>query len=261
MNTTRTLLLTTLLAACGSELPATIEVVDGREVEIATGGSGGSTVVFEAGLGRDWTTWDAVASDVAKHARVFAYSRQGYGASGPLTTSRTPSLIVEELRSLLSSQGYAPPYLLVGHSNGGGYVELFAKTHPAEVTGVIMVDPRHRDFLTACEAANLDICGLTEDELADQSSTVDAEYRAYATLPDEMRAVGPFGNYPVRVLTAESVVGSGTRVKLWRSLHAQLAAEAADGLQITVTGAGHGIPDERPEAIVNTILSILPEEK
>ena len=79
---TRFLLGAVLLAACGSVVPATIETVDGRQIEIATDGSGGAaTVVFEAGLGDDWTSWDNVASQVAQHTRIFAYSRPGYGRS------------------------------------------------------------------------------------------------------------------------------------------------------------------------------------
>ena len=132
--------LAVVLAACSSKVPAKIEMIDGRQVEIATAGSGGAaTVVFEAGLGRDWTDWDEVASEVAHHTRIFAYSRPGYGASGPPTTPRDPKTIVEELRALLASQGFAPPYLVVGHSNGGAYMELLAKSHPDEVIGVVLV--------------------------------------------------------------------------------------------------------------------------
>src|SRR5262245_28548614 len=131
MTSTHRILSLILLAACGSRLPATVETVDGREVEIAAAGSGPITVVFEAGLGNDWTSWDDVASEVARHTQVFAYSRPGYGASSPATTPRDPQVIVEELRALLAAEGYAPPYVLVGHSIGGGYMELFAKAHPA----------------------------------------------------------------------------------------------------------------------------------
>ena len=159
-----------LLAACSSRVPARVVTVNGHQVEIATAGAGGAaTVVFEAGLGEDWTHWDEVASQVALHARIFAYSRPGYGASGPATTPRDPKQIVEELRALLASQGYAPPYVLVGHSMGGAYMELFAKSHPDEVVGVVLVDPRHRDFLSTCEAAKLDNCGIPESTLATQA--------------------------------------------------------------------------------------------
>ncbi len=248
-----------LLGACSSTVPARIEVVDGRQVEIATAGMGGAaTVVFESGLGGDWTTWDEVASRVAQHARIFAYSRPGYGASGPATTPRNPKTIVEELRTLLAAMGYAPPYLLVGHSNGGAYMELFAKSHPNEVTGVVLLDPRHRDFLATCEAAKLDLCGISESTLATQAPVVIAEYRAYARASEEIRAAGGFGTYPVRVLTASDISGSTSRQALWKSMHAALAAEASDGAQVLVQGASHDIQGDRPDEVVRAILALLP---
>src|SRR3954470_22248065 len=177
MNHIRVLLGAALFAACSSRVPARVETVNGHQVEIATAGAGvAATVVFEAGLCDDWTHWDEVASEVSRHTRIFAYSRPGYGASGPATTPRDPKTIVEELRALLASQGYAPPYVLVGHSNGGGYMELFAKSHADEVVGVVLVDPRHRDFLNTCEAANIDGCGIPESMLAGQAPAVIAEY-------------------------------------------------------------------------------------
>jgi len=248
-----------LVPACGSKVPAQIEIIDGRQIEIATAGSGGAaTVVFESGLGNDWTPWDQVASEVARHARIFAYSRPGNGASGPATTPRDPRTIVEELRALLAARDVAPPYLLVGHSNGGGYMELFAKAHPDEVMGVVLVDPRHRDFLARCEAAMLDLCGITESTLATQAPVVIAEYRAYAMASQQIGAAGGFGAYPVRVLTASDVAGSAERQALWRSMHASLAAEATDGQQLVIQGAGHGIQVDRPDEVVRTILALLP---
>jgi len=39
-----------LFGACSSRVPARVETIDGRQVEIATAGAGGAaTVVFEAG--------------------------------------------------------------------------------------------------------------------------------------------------------------------------------------------------------------------
>ena len=151
------------LAACNSRVPARVETVDGHQVEIATAGTAApppsSSRQASATTGRHW---DQVASEVALHARIFAYSRPGFGASSPATTPRDPKQIVEELRALLAPEGYAPPYVLVGHSMGGTYMELFAKSHPDEVVGVVLVNPRHRDFLATCEAAELDDCGIPE---------------------------------------------------------------------------------------------------
>ena len=250
--------LTVLLAACSSKVPARVEIVDGRQIEIATAGTGGAaTVVFESGLGADWTPWDEVASEVAHHARIFAYSRPGNGASRPAATPRDPKTIVEELRALLAFDGYAPPYLLVGHSNGGAYMELFAKSHADEVMGVVLVDPRHRDFLPTCEAAKLDVCGIPESTLATQAPVVISEYHAFAMASDEIRAAGGFGAYPVRVLTASNISGSAARQTLWRSMHASLAAEATDGEQIFVQGAGHYVQVDRPDEVVRAILALL----
>jgi pimeloyl-ACP methyl ester carboxylesterase len=248
-----------LLAACGSKVPARIERINGHQVEIATAGSGGAaTVVFESGLGADWTPWDEVAAQVSSHARIFAYSRPGNGASDPTTAPRDPGTIVEELRALLASQGYASPYVLVGHSNGGGYMELFAKSHPDEVVGLVLVDPRHRDFLSTCEAARLDLCGIPESTLATQAPVVIAEYHAYSLASDEISAAGEFGAYPVRVLTATSIPGSAARQSLWKSMGASLAAEAADGEQLFVQGASHYIQVDRPDEVVKNILAVLP---
>jgi pimeloyl-ACP methyl ester carboxylesterase len=248
-----------LFAGCGSTVPARIETIDGHDIEIATAGSGGAaTVVFEAGLGDDWTSWDSVANEVAHHTQIFAYSRPGYGASSPATTPRNPRQIVEELRALLAYEGYAPPYVLVGHSMGGTYMELFAKAYPGEVIGTVLVDPRHRDFLAACEAAGLDNCGIPEDLLQTQAVSTIAEYHAFALASDEIRAAGTFGAYPVRVLTATDHPVSPAREMLWKTMLGELAAEASNGEQIIVTGAGHYIQLDRPDDVVHAILEMLP---
>jgi pimeloyl-ACP methyl ester carboxylesterase len=247
-----------LVAACSTTVPATVETVNGHDIEIASAGTGVATVVFEAGLGDDWTGWDNVAGQVARHTRVFAYSRPGYGASSAPTTPRDPQQIVEELRALLAFEDFLPPYVLVGHSFGGAYMELFAKAHPGEVIGAVLVDPRHRDFLATCEAAELDNCGIPESLLATQAASTIAEYRAFPLGSDQIRATGTFGAYPVRVLTATDHPVSPARELLWQTMLGELAAEASDGEQIVVAGAGHYIHRDRPDVVVQTILELLP---
>lgn len=248
-----------LVTACDTAVPARVERIHGHDVELATAGSGGAaTVVFEAGLGDDWTSWDNVASQVARHTQIFAYSRPGYGASSPATTPRDPRQIVDELRALLAHENYAPPYVLVGHSFGGTYMELFAKSHPDEVIGAVLVDPRHRDFLATCEAAELDNCGIPDPLLATQATSTIAEYRAFPLGSDEIRAAGAFGAYPVRVLTATDHPVSPARERLWQTMLGELAAEATSGEQIVVHGSGHYIQQDRPDVVVQTILELLP---
>lgn len=213
-------------------------------------------------MGDDWTPWDAVASEVATEARVFAYSRPGYGRSDPAETPRDADTIVEELRTLLASRGVAPPYLLVGHSFGGTYMELFAKAHPEEVVGLVMVETRHRDFGERCAQEGLDGCTIPDAALADLPAVQAAEFKAFARTSAEIRPLGGFGDYPVRVLTATVHDGFSPQVEaLWRSLHAALAREAAHGAQTVFARAGHYLQLERTADVASAILKLVPKSR
>jgi pimeloyl-ACP methyl ester carboxylesterase len=228
-----------------------------RAVEVFEAGAGDATVVFESGLGDDWTPWQQVAAEVSESARVFAYSRPGYGRSEPSEDPRAAADIVEALRTLLAARGYAPPYVLVGHSFGGAYMELFAKAHPEQVGGLVLVDPRHRDFTAACAEAGLDGCSIPADLLASLPPVQLAEYAAFASTSDEIHAAGGFGAYPVRVLTATSHGFAPQVEALWVSMLRSLADEAADGEQKVLDGAGHYLQVQHPHEVANAIISLV----
>lgn len=252
------LLTSAALTACGTRLTPTVTQVSGHAVEVVETGTGEATVVFESGFGNDWSPWDQVASEVAGRARVFAYSRPGYGQSDPSMDPRDAAHIVEDLRTLLAARGYAPPYVLVGHSFGGTYMELFAKRHPEEVSALVLVDPRHRDFTIACDDAGLSGCGIPESAVAALPPVQIAEYQAFARTSEEIAASGAFGRYPVRVLTATSHGFSPDVEALWVSMLGSLADEATDGDQILFPGASHNLEIDRAHEVAEVILSVLP---
>jgi pimeloyl-ACP methyl ester carboxylesterase len=245
-----------LLPACTQLSPEIVDF-DGRAIEIVVAGEGASTVVFESGLGDDWSHWDKVASDLTDDARVFAYSRPGYGGSDDATTPRDPAQIVEELRGLLAAQDLVPPYVLVGHSNGGTYMELFAKSHPEEVAAVVLVDARPKDFLEECERQGLEMCGISSEDLAKESEVVQAEYDGFAQASEQI--TGELGSYPVRVLTATKIRGASDGwLALWKSMQGDLADEAEDGEQIMFERAGHYLQVRRWEDVAEVIRAVLP---
>ena len=84
-----------------------------------------------------------------------------------------------------------------------------------------------------------------------------SEYTEFAKAPDEIRAAGSFGSYPVRVLTATDHPYSQEWEALWQSLHGSLAAEASKGKQIFFQGAGHHLEMERPDGVSNSILELV----
>lgn len=253
-------LLVAASAACGPDLTPELAHVSGRTVEVVEAGAGDTTVVFEAGFGDDWTPWDEVASEVARAARVFAYSRPGYGDSEPTATPRDAVHIVEDLRSLLAARGFEPPYVLVGHSFGGTYMELFAKAYPEEVVGLVLVDPRHRDFTSACAEAGIGGCTIPASVVASLPRVQIAEFEGFARAAQDIDALGDFGSYPVRVLTATSHGFGAAAEDMWQAVLRSLAGEAEDGEQIIFKGAGHYLQLERTHAVASEIMDLIPED-
>lgn len=249
------------LVACGTHLKPTIADVSGRAVEVVETGVGDATVVFESGLGNDWAPWDDVAREVAGRARVFAYSRPGYGGSDPSAAPRTATRIVEDFRALLAARGFVPPYILVGHSFGGTYMEFFAKAHPEEVVGLVLVDSRHRDFTAACQSAGLTGCTIPDSAVGSLPQVQQDELHGFASVSAEIRAAGAFGLYPVRVLTSTSHPWSEMVETLWQSMHRALAQEATHGEQIVFAGANHNLEIDQAHEVAEVILSLVPESK
>lgn len=127
--------------AAAAERPQ-IDLIDGRKVESLTLRKPGSAavVVFENGSRATLDSWGQVLDTVSADATVFAYNRPGYANSSATDAARDGDTIVAQLRSTLRQKGLTPPYVLVGHSLGGLYMQLFARRHPDEVKGLVLVD-------------------------------------------------------------------------------------------------------------------------
>jgi pimeloyl-ACP methyl ester carboxylesterase len=99
---------------------------------------------MDAGLGGWSLDWSTVQPDIAQFTRVCSYDRAGLGWSEPSVAPRDAQHAVDDLHSLLANSGEAEPFVLVGHSNGGLRVLLYAHAYPQEVAGVVLVDPTPR---------------------------------------------------------------------------------------------------------------------
>jgi pimeloyl-ACP methyl ester carboxylesterase len=67
-----------------------------------------------------------------------------------------------ELRAELKRRNIDPPYVLVGHSLGGLYMQYFARNYPKEVAGLLLVDSTHWHQGIAVDAsANTPYMGRT----------------------------------------------------------------------------------------------------
>ncbi|HET92188.1 MAG TPA: alpha/beta hydrolase [Chloroflexi bacterium] len=98
------------------------------------------TVILDAGLGGYSHDWVWVQPQVAEFARVCSYDRAGYAWSDPGPMPRDSQHVVADLQTLLTGADVPSPYVLVGHSFGGLNARLYAKQHPEQIVGVVLVD-------------------------------------------------------------------------------------------------------------------------
>ena len=125
--------------------PGTLVDVGGYQLHMHSTGTGGPTVVLDAGLGAMSSSWGLIQPEIAKFARVVSYDRAGLGWSDQSPGPRTSAQIVHELHTLLQKADIPGPYILVGHSFGGGNAQLFTAAFPEEVAGLVLVDSCHED--------------------------------------------------------------------------------------------------------------------
>jgi pimeloyl-ACP methyl ester carboxylesterase len=119
-----------------------VQLSDGRKINLYCEGSGQPTVVMESGLGWGASSWRNVQDEIAKTSRVCVYDRAGYwGRSTAVSGERSAGAEADDLFAMLRAAHLRPPYVLVGHSYGGYIVRLFAYRHSQDVSGLVLVDP------------------------------------------------------------------------------------------------------------------------
>lgn len=118
-----------------------VDIGNGRRMNIYCIGHGSPTVIFEAGLGDQVRAWAMVQPAIEKVTRTCSYDRAGLGFSDSSGQPGTAANAVDDLHRLLAAGSIKPPYVLVGHSLGGLYMQLFADRYRSEVVGMVLVDP------------------------------------------------------------------------------------------------------------------------
>ncbi len=122
-----------------------VDVAGGRKMNLYCSGSGSPTVVLDSGLSDPDIVWGFVQPKLSNETRVCSYDRAGIGYSDPSKRPSSSENVVGDLRNLLQKAAVAPPYIIVGHSLGGLYVQLYALRHPSEVVGMVLIDPADDD--------------------------------------------------------------------------------------------------------------------
>ncbi len=114
--------------------------IGGRSLHVVCIGQGPHTVVLESGAAVGFYEWWLVQDALRDQIRTCSYDRAGFGWSDP-PQSRTVGGYITDLHELLRRSGEKPPFILVGHSLGGSLMQRYYWRYPAEIAGIIVVDP------------------------------------------------------------------------------------------------------------------------
>jgi pimeloyl-ACP methyl ester carboxylesterase len=274
-----------------------VDIGGGRQMFVECRGSGSPTVVLISGKGNGADDWlqvlapgdpehdaagdnlpwgkgklvhsrNAVLPSVARFTRVCTYDRPDVRIDGGnLTTPRaqphTADLDVEDLHALLRVLGERGPFVLVPHSYGGVIADLYARTYPKSIGGLVLVDAvteRMADVVTAAKLADWDATNAA-------TSAASREGVHLIDAFQKIDAAGPLPKVPTIILSAD---------KPWRldllppeAKHADMVeftdwlaaqdrlAKQLDVEHITKTKSGHDIYLYSPQLVTDAIRDVV----
>lgn len=282
------LVIVTTAASAGGFYNRTGQLYDiGKlRIHMACLGTGRPVVIFDSGLGGFSLEWLGIQRSLATEMTTCAYDRAGYGWSDVGPSPRTTSQINDEFVRLLATAGLEPPYILVGHSFGGYNMQYFAKTHPDQVAGVVLLESSHPE-----QAERIpDVKTKPENVGRSQLFTFFKDPSVLNKYPEDVREVAQmlissrkgmvaqqrelvnfaysgseiaflgahFPDVPLVIITRGQRVWPDdpmgkAREDEWQEMQRELSKLNALGQQVIATESGHMIHLDQPELVVNII--------
>jgi pimeloyl-ACP methyl ester carboxylesterase len=252
-------LLAIIFSGCATLPNENVGNLDHRQVEysLIRNKTGSTTAVFENGLDGKMIGWNKVIPEISKDATTFAYNRPGYGRSTPAATPRDGLHITKELRSLLRSRGLMPPYVLVGYSLGGLYMQLYARRYPEEVAGLVLVDSVHPDQFKGRGASENWPAWFRVAFYLYLSSTARKEMDLVNTTGSQVMALPTFTGKPSIVLSALRRMKEKSELADYTNEKRKDIVRLYPGAKQVWVDSGHSMPHDSPESVIEAIRKIL----
>ena len=180
----------------GYPAPGRLIDISGRKLHLYCTGKGTPTVVLMAGGGAFSIDWALVQPRVAEDTRVCSYDRAGLAWSDPGPADETVEQTISDLHTVLKTGGEKGPYLLVGASVGGIYIQAYQRAFPEEVAGLVFSNSSNRIGRLVNGKPGL-IWELTEEQIrstfplaaSDKGPAPTSEDDPFDRLPPDLRAV------------------------------------------------------------------------
>jgi pimeloyl-ACP methyl ester carboxylesterase len=182
-----------------------------------------------------------------------SYTRAGYLGSDPASGPRDSATIVAELRAELDRRNIRPPYVLVGHSLGGLYMQYFARNFPGEVSGLLLIDSTHWDQHMVIDTKANQAYGAQREVTLFMPWIVRRELADSADAGVQVHDSPSVADIRVIVLSSTVMPRGGTVESVTREaeLQDEIASDFPAARHERVEGAGHYIQRDRPEVVIN----------
>ena len=237
----------------------------GRSLFLHCVGSGGPTVVLEAGFGGDTFAWRDVQPQLGRTTRSCAYDRAGSGNSVAAAGVRDARDEIADLRQLLARARIDPPYVLVGHSYGGVLARVFAYLHPTETAGLVLLDTMGRDG----RRQQLAIWPRSQaPEIRRELATSEiggVDLAAGEALAGRIRTLG---DTPLAVITAgreDNFPRTPARLgralnRLWDRMQDELAVLSDNSAHVVALASNHDVPSShsgQPSVVIRAAQAVV----
>ncbi len=277
--------------AASGDFAGLVDIGGGRHLYLECKGSGGPTVVLEAGYRSPATVWTddivqpenprtMVLPGVAAFTRVCAYERPGTDGvvdgrpqpsrSDPVPMPRTAQSVVTDLHTLLHVAGIPDPYVLVGHSLGGLFVRLYASTYPDEVVGLVLVDAwsekLHSLLIPEQWSSYVRLNSVIPPEMRNNAAYETLDFAAASAEMSTAASAHPLRSMPVVVLShtqpfgvPEEALGFPPELleKAWSKAQDGLTTLVPNSQHIIATESGHYIQLQQPDLVITAIRQVV----
>jgi pimeloyl-ACP methyl ester carboxylesterase len=226
---------------------------------------GKGNIVLFSGAGVSLQGWEPLYPRIERIGRVLGWNRFGLQGSDAPRGRQTGAVVLGSLRELLGYVGVAPPYVLVAHSLGALYADLFARLYPQEVAGVLLLEAMHPEERAALQKQERQIGQALARLLVLPPvflrRNLHSELASVEETAREIEAAGPFPPVPLRVITG------GLTPRGWRMSPGVVGAQRAHqqalarlsplGEQVIAHQSGHFPQLTEPRLVLRVLAELV----
>ncbi len=249
------------IAQMKAQPPARIASVGNDTLSYSIVGSGSPAIVLINGAGVGMLGWYRLYPAVAELGTVIAYDRPGVGGSSRPHEPQTGNAVVTSLHRLLAEIGIRPPYVLVGHSFGGLYANLFARLHSQDVSGVLFLEATASEDIGVIQRHQGTVAkalGAIMDSLVRRNLNEEVQHENVTVA--QIAAAPAFPAIPVRVISGgkqpPSWLFSAAARKLRDEHQMRLAQLSPLGKRIIAARSGHFPQMSEPEVVLRALAEL-----